>query len=55
MADREAAMRWIDRMLTTSETPYLTLERLQSDGALARLFGPEVWESLRAQIVATRP
>ncbi|MCY1056385.1 hypothetical protein [Nannocystis sp. SCPEA4] len=55
MGDREAAMRWVDRILANSETPYLTLEQLQSNAALTRLFGTEVWDSLRAEIVATRP
>ncbi|MDC0673291.1 protein kinase domain-containing protein [Nannocystis radixulma] len=55
MDDREAAMQWIDRILANSETPYLTLEQLQSNAALTRLFDTEVWDSLRAEIVATRP
>ncbi|WAS93315.1 serine/threonine-protein kinase [Nannocystis punicea] len=55
MEDRAAARQWIDVMLTTSETPYLMLERMQADAWLSRLFGPEVWAQLQAQIVAARP
>lgn len=42
-------------MLKASETPYLTLERLQAHVDLSRLFGPEVWSQLEAEIVAARP
>ncbi|MCY1011859.1 hypothetical protein OV079_41150 [Nannocystis pusilla] len=55
MEDRAAALRWIDAALTTSETPYLALERMQSHPGLSRLFGPEVWAQLKAQVVAARP
>ncbi|MBZ5709790.1 hypothetical protein [Nannocystis pusilla] len=30
MGDREAAMRWIERIPADSETPHLTLEHMQS-------------------------
>jgi hypothetical protein len=55
MADRDAALKWIDRTLAESPTPYLALDRMQADPALTRLVGPETWTAVTARLRAERP
>ena len=55
LGDREAALHWVRTRLGESETPYLLLERMQSDAALSQLLGASTWPPLLAQVRATRP
>ena len=54
MADRETALRLVRARVADSATPYLALERMQSDTALFELLGAEVWATLLAETRAVR-
>jgi tRNA A-37 threonylcarbamoyl transferase component Bud32/tetratricopeptide (TPR) repeat protein len=55
LGDREEALRWVRMRVDESATPYLVLERLQSDPALSGLLGADTWATLLAEVRASRP
>jgi len=55
LGDREEALRWVRMRVNESATPYLVLERMQSDTALSQLLGAEMWPTLLAEVRASRP
>ncbi|MBL9102886.1 MAG: protein kinase [Myxococcales bacterium] len=54
MGDRAAAEAWVRTIVMGSPTPYLQLERVQSDREVTRLVGPGLWDELMADLRATR-
>ena len=55
LGDREEALRWVRLRVHESATPYLLIERMQSDPALSGLLGEDTWATLLAEVRASRP
>jgi tetratricopeptide (TPR) repeat protein len=54
LGDRDATLKWVRTTVEDNPSPYLALERLQSQANVVQVVPPETWAALMAEIWATR-